>query len=64
MTTPRVTYCQQAGCKYFKAPVGPPEDPVFVCDAFPAGIPEEILSGRDKHEKPYPGDGGVRYEKA
>ncbi len=32
------------------------------CDAFPNGIPESILSGKNRHDKPYPGDGGIRYE--
>ena len=33
----------------------------LVCDAFPDGIPEEILRGYD-HRKPYPGDHGIRFE--
>ena len=32
------------------------------CDAFPDGIPEPILTGEHDHTKPYPGDGGIRYE--
>ena len=32
------------------------------CDAFPNGIPPEILSGTYDHTKPYPGDHDVRYE--
>ena len=31
------------------------------CEAFPEGIPEEILTN---HHKPYPGDQGVRFELA
>lgn len=33
------------------------------CKAFPDGIPEEIVRERVVHDKPYPGDNGIRYEK-
>lgn len=33
------------------------------CEAFPDGIPEKILLNKSDHTKPYPGDGGVRFEK-
>jgi hypothetical protein len=32
------------------------------CDAFPSGIPREILDGENTHHKPYPGDRGIQYE--
>ena len=62
MTTPRSVYCERAKCQRFRGIVGPPDDPVFVCEAFPTGIPEEILSGKNEHLEPYPGDDGLTYE--
>lgn len=34
----------------------------ITCDAFPDGIPIEILSNQKAHTKPYPNDGGIRFE--
>lgn len=33
----------------------------FVCVAFPAGIPQEILSGEFDHSEEYEGDKGLRF---
>lgn len=33
------------------------------CAAFPAGIPVEILDGRNQHREPVPGDNGIQYER-
>lgn len=35
----------------------------MTCDAFPEGIPGEILSGEFNHIEPYNGDNGIRFEK-
>jgi hypothetical protein len=32
------------------------------CDAFPAGIPHEILFSQADHRKPYPDDLGIQFE--
>jgi hypothetical protein len=32
------------------------------CDAFPHGIPEEIIWEGADHRRPYPGDRGIRFE--
>jgi hypothetical protein len=34
----------------------------FKCDAFPDGIPDEILSGDNDHTEPYPGDNDIQFE--
>ena len=33
------------------------------CKAFPDGIPMMIWLGRHKHNSPYPGDNGIRFER-
>ena len=39
----------------------------FTCEAFPGGIPEEIITGEFEHNKPWPNeenpqDNGIRFE--
>lgn len=34
---------------------------VPVCEAFPQGIPEEILNGKNKHLTPFPGDHDLQF---
>jgi len=43
-------------CKYF---IGKNK-----CNAFPLGIPEEIIMMEVSHRKPYPGDNGIQFERA
>lgn len=35
---------------------------VPTCDAFPDGIPGDVLDGLNDHTKPIDGDRGIRYE--
>jgi hypothetical protein len=37
---------------------------VFIptCDAYPDGIPGELIRNEADHTKPYPGDNGIRFE--
>ena len=51
-----------ASCKHFR-----PEPPAgkaygFSCDAFPDGIPDDILNWEADYRKEYPGDHGIQYE--
>ena len=34
------------------------------CEAFPVGIPLDILQDRVRHDRSYPGDHGIQYKKA
>jgi hypothetical protein len=36
----------------------------MACDAFPKGIPWDIISSRDRHTEPYPGDNGIMFAEA
>ena len=32
------------------------------CKAFPSGIPNDILIGKNSHKKPFKGDSGILYD--
>lgn len=34
----------------------------LACEAFPDGIPEEIITGEFDHTQPHAGDHGIRFE--
>lgn len=53
-------YSQCAACAHYRwgsSSVG------GQCAAFPDGIPEEIYRNRVRHDRPYPGDNGIMFEK-
>ncbi len=33
----------------------------LTCEAFPDGVPKELMFGYVEHETPYPGDSGIRF---
>ena len=40
-------------CKHYHA---------FFCDAYPDGIPDEIMTGEHDHTEPFKGDNGIQFE--
>jgi len=47
------------GCAHLHRPGDLPQ---YTCDAFPRGIPVEILKNQFNHTRPHPRDGGIRFE--
>ena len=39
------------------------ENRILKCKAYPEGIPKEILTWKEDHRHPLPGDNGIQYEK-
>lgn len=63
MTAPKQPMCSTRNCAWFKGVGGGPAfDPTYVCDAFPLGIPQDIVDGLDLHEASRNGDGGITYK--
>lgn len=61
MTTVKMPLCSDCKHRWTILPKG--KEYGQYCDAYPLGIPEEILSLVVDHRKPYAGDGGIQYEK-
>lgn len=57
MTTVVAPICY--GCTH-KRPDGPNHE--LTCDAFPGGIPWDILLSKVDHRKPFAGDGGIAFD--
>jgi len=54
--------CYTRGCKHYDGVIwlgDEEETEVFVCPAFPRGIPGEISDGENKHLEPLPNQGNA-----
>lgn len=56
LMSPVCTYCVHWRSEKFAT--------IRTCDAFPAGIPDEIWMGENDHRQPFQGDHGLRFEPA
>jgi hypothetical protein len=54
--------CFVRGCVHFGGPTEVDGRITIVCEAFPQGIPQEILDGEDLHLEPVEGDNGIQFE--
>jgi DNA-binding transcriptional ArsR family regulator len=54
---PQCAFCKHAWDRSRRG-----EPPRARCEAFPDGIPDEILWNRVPHDVPYPGDHGIQFE--
>jgi len=48
---------QCASCQRFMR-----DFPGYACEAYPDGIPSEIIHAEHDHRKPFPGDHGLRFK--
>ena len=49
--------CYVRGCKHYlgiSQPDGTEATEIYVCEAFPDGIPKSIIMGKNAHERPLP----------
>ena len=53
-----LTMLKCSDCKH----IDPGRTRMLVCEAFPGGIPEEILTGDVDHGVHFPGDHGILFE--
>lgn len=51
MTTQPKVICEARLCAHFAGYLGPEEDTVPFCAAYPTGIPDDILIGADLHNQ-------------
>ena len=58
MTTTQAPIC--TGCAHYRRATGEQEG--WRCDAFPDGIPVQIILNEADHREPFPGDHGLRFE--
>lgn len=51
-------------CRHYRGVQERKDFPVHVCEAYPDGIPEEIVTGMHDHRAPFAGDNGILFEPA
>jgi len=49
-------------CHYCKRFIKIKPGPIYLCEAFPNGVPQDILDFKHDHRKPYEGDNGITFE--
>ncbi len=49
-------------CRHYQGVQDRVTFPVHVCEAYPDGIPDAIITGMHDHREPFAGDKGIRFE--